>query len=217
MWGVLDSGPYAVTLCSRCPDRSCLPGLCFLSMLISAHLTPFLSSRSAWCPSDIWGTPLAFGVSCWHAGTCRTCEAEDILLQVLFLNKCSMPVYLLLQDRCVWQGWGWTWGTGPSVRLSLHSLLCFWILKHNWRFLKSASSKCLDFRFVLPVISKHRLPSPGSAFIAPWRHSKEYSQIAQDQILEPSVASCVSLDKLLNLSEHQFPYLYRRLSWGWVN
>lgn len=65
-----------------------------------------------------------------------------------------------------------------------------------------------EFKFVLPVISKHRPPSPGSAFIAPWRHSKGYSQIAQGQIPEPSVASCVSLDKLLNLSGYQFPYLY---------
>lgn len=163
------------------------------------------------------GSPLAFGILYWHAGTCRTCEAEGILLQVLFLNKCSMSVYLLLQDRCVWQGWGWRWGTRTLCEVIFTQPALFLKFETQLEIFKSASSKCLDFRFVLPVISKHRLPSPGSAFIAPWCHSKENSQVAQDQILEPSVASCVSLDKLLNLSEHQFPYLYRRLSRGWGN
>lgn len=205
--------------------------LCVLVVQIAAVFQACVSWACSFQPTSphFWvlgalNAPVTFGVPHWHLGYPAGMQGHVGLVKqrTYYCKSCfwtNAPCQCTYCSRIgvCGRGGGWRWGTGPSVRLSLHSLLCFWILKHNWRFLKSASSKCLDFRFVLPVISKHRLPSPGSAFIAPWRHSKEYSQIAQDQILEPSVASCVSLDKLLNLSEHQFPYLYRRLSWGWVN
>ena len=49
----------------------------------------------------------------WYAGSCRTCRAggmllqghvglaQQMLLQALLLNRCSMPVYPPLQDWCV--------------------------------------------------------------------------------------------------------------------
>lgn len=61
------------------------------------------------------------------------------------------------------------WGNGPS----LHSLVCFGISLHDWRFLflKSIPLEYLDFRSFLTILSTHHLPSPGPAYVGPWCNS----------------------------------------------
>ena len=88
--------------------------------------------------------PVTFGAPHWHAVMCGTGEAEGTLLQALFLNKCSMPMYLLLQDRCVWQGWQWRWSTETLCEVIFRQPALFLNFETTGDFFKSASSKCLN-------------------------------------------------------------------------